>query len=98
MNSAPPTRCRTSPSALRRWICLFLICAGAIESPLCRGAENFPDWLFPVAPAASNATPQDSMHRLSNRHSRLRYTQTELNDPFNAPDWFPESTMQCPMW
>ena len=84
---------------LYRWTCwVLLVFVCAVHSSLCGGSPpaDFPDWLFPLDPSASTPVTWDSTQLLSNEHSKLHYTQAQLKDLFNAPDWFPESHDQMP--
>jgi cytochrome c553 len=53
------------------------------------------DWLFPVIPATS-APSWDDSKSLSLNDSRVHYTQRQVNDAFNAPDWFPDTHTAMP--
>src|SRR4051794_26724135 len=74
-----------------RWTsCVFLVCMCAVPCGV-GSPQDFPDWLFPLDPPVSTPVTWDSTQLLSNEHSKLHYTQAQLKDLFNAPDWFPES-------
>jgi cytochrome c553 len=54
------------------------------------------DWLFPVDSSAQAAPSWDKVQPLSLDHSRVHLTQAQLNDLFNAPDWFPDTHSAMP--
>lgn len=51
-------------------------------------------WLFPIDSAAPIASDSSQVFSLST--SSIRYTRAQLNDPFNAPDWFPQAHISMP--
>ena len=51
------------------------------------GAADNPDWAYPVNPPP----PQlDNVTLKSLPGSTKQYTQAQIDDPFNPPDWYPE--------
>jgi cytochrome c553 len=67
---------------MRTWTCLPLL--GLLPS-LALAADN-PDWAYPVAPPP---TQPDKVILKSVPGSTRQYTQAQIDDPFNPPDWFP---------
>ncbi len=56
-----------------------------------------PAWVFPLSPPApDSAAPYDDAKALHVPHSRVSYTQAQLNDLFAAPDWHPRSHSTVP--
>lgn len=56
-----------------------------------------PAWLFPLNPPSSSV--RQTYDRIKPLHvpgSRVTYTETEFNDLFAAPDWFPASHSAMP--
>jgi cytochrome c553 len=74
---------------MRKWICLPLI---ALLPSLALAAEN-PDWAYPVAPPPSQP---DNVILKSVPGSAKQYTQAQIDDPFNPPDWFPSEHPPMP--
>jgi len=60
---------------------------------------EYPDWLFPVSEEALRLQKKppkeppkfDDVELLTIPDSNQKYTLARINDPFNAPDWHPES-------
>ena len=56
-----------------------------------------PAWVFPLNPPSSSAMQTyDHVKALHVPGSRVTYTETDLNDLFAAPDWFPASHSAMP--
>jgi cytochrome c553 len=55
-------------------------------------AADRPDWAFPVTPPGQ---PRDTVKLHSLQGSTKQYTEAQINDGFNTPDWFPD--MHPPM-
>jgi cytochrome c553 len=76
-----------------RWISYLCLASASV---LCAttswsgGISEYPDWLFPIGSPANVPTSWDSSHVLSVQRSHVHYTQAQVNDLFDAPDWFPE--------
>jgi hypothetical protein len=61
------------------------------------GQSDVPDWVFPLnAAAASNPPPYDNVRPLHVPNSKVAFTEAELNDLFNVPDWHPTSHSAMP--
>jgi cytochrome c553 len=59
--------------------------------------SNVPAWVFPLNAAATpSPPPYDDTKLLHLRNSRVAFTEAELNDLFNAPDWHPTSHSAMP--
>jgi cytochrome c553 len=61
-------------------IAFFLSCA------LAAAADDL-SWAYPVAPRAE---PPDYLSLKQVPDSTMAYTQAQIDDPFNPPDWFPD--------
>lgn len=54
-----------------------------------------PSWAYPQAPAGTQRPPDDgTVHRLPG--SSVGFTATQINDPFNPPDWYPDEHPPMP--
>jgi cytochrome c553 len=51
------------------------------------------DWAYPVTPKPE---PLDSVHQKQVPGSARKYTQAQIDDPFNPPDWFPDEHPPMP--
>src|SRR5947208_829253 len=51
------------------------------------------DWAYPVTPKPE---PLDSVRQLQIPGSTKKYTQAQVDDPFNPPDWFPDEHPPMP--
>ena len=51
------------------------------------------DWAYPVTPKAD---PADSTRLKQVPGSAKQYTQAQIDDPFNPPDWFPDAHPPMP--
>src|SRR6266700_2833658 len=61
------------------------------------GPSDVPAWAFPLnPPAPSNPAPFDKVLSLHVSNSKASFTEAELNDLFNAPDWHPTSHSEMP--
>jgi cytochrome c553 len=49
-------------------------------------AAALPEWAYPLDPAQ---TPTDAVRQLRLPGSERSYTFAQVDDPFNAPDWYP---------
>jgi cytochrome c553 len=56
-------------------------------------AADYPDWAYPVTPPPQ---PLDSVILKTVPGSSKQYTQAQIDDPFNPPDWFPEQHPPMP--
>jgi cytochrome c553 len=56
-------------------------------------AADFPDWAYPVTPPPGQL---DNTVPLSVPGSSKHYTQAQVDDPFNPPDWFPDEHPAMP--
>jgi cytochrome c553 len=55
-------------------------------------AEN-PEWAYPVTPKPE---PLDNVVMKTAKGSIKQYTQAQIDDPFNPPDWFPDDHPPMP--
>jgi cytochrome c553 len=56
-------------------------------------ADQSADWAYPVTPPPK---PQDNTTQKSVPGSAAQYTQAQIDDPFNPPDWFPSEHPPMP--
>jgi cytochrome c553 len=56
-------------------------------------AQSNMDWAYPVTPKPE---PLDSVHPKQAPGSAKKYTQAQIDDPFNPPDWFPDEHPAMP--
>ena len=56
-------------------------------------AQDKMDWAYPVTPPPK---PLDSKALKSVPGSSKQYTQAQIDDPFNPPDWFPDKHPPMP--
>jgi cytochrome c553 len=64
----------------------------AVLSGIALAATN-PDWAYPPTPPPS---PLDNVEMKSVPFSKAHYTQAQIDDPFNPPDWFPDEHPPMP--
>jgi cytochrome c553 len=57
-------------------------------------AAEFPDWAYPVAPP--NLPRLDPNKMITVPGSDKQYTEVQVNDAFNPPDWFPNDHAPMP--
>jgi cytochrome c553 len=68
-------------------LALMFVYSGAVLA-----ADN-PDWAYPVTPPPP---PLDSVTLKSLPGSTKQYTQAQIDDPFNPPDWYPNDHPPMP--
>src|ERR1700757_4591016 len=56
-------------------------------------AQNLPEWAYPVNPPGN---PRDATKPLHLPGSNKAYTQAQIDDGFNPPDWYPEDHPSMP--
>ena len=59
----------------------------AVLPVLALAADN-PDWAYPVTPR--DRPPPDAVILKMLPGSSKQYTQAQIDDPFNPPDWYPD--------
>jgi cytochrome c553 len=64
----------------------------ALLAGVASAADN-PDWAYPVTPPPGQL---DNVTQLSVPGSSQQYTQAQIDDPFNPPDWFPSEHPAMP--
>jgi cytochrome c553 len=77
---------------MRNWLCasmLLLLPAVAIA------ADAPPDWAYPAAPANFQPPPDNGQPKHVAGSTRS-YTEKDINDFLNPPDWFPEEHPPMP--
>jgi cytochrome c553 len=73
---------------MRRFIGIAVLASLAVLAcPLLVGAAEELDWAYPVAPRPE---PLDNLALKQVPGSTRAYTQAQIDDPFNPPDWFPD--------
>jgi cytochrome c553 len=73
---------------MRRFIGIAaLASASVLASALLVGAAEELDWAYPVTPRPE---PLDNLALKQVPGSTRAYTQAQIDDPFNPPDWFPD--------
>jgi len=65
----------------------------AVLPVLALAADN-PDWAYPVTPR--DRPPPDAVVLKTLPGSSKQYTQAQIDDPFNPPDWYPEQHPPMP--
>ena len=73
-------------------ILISLSLAAALSAVAAYAADN-PEWAYPVTPPPGQL---DSTTLLSVPGSSKQYTQAQIDDPFNPPDWFPDDHPPMP--
>jgi cytochrome c553 len=77
---------------MKNWFCasmLLLLPAVAVA------ADAPPDWAYPVAPANFQPPPDNGQPKHVTGSTRS-YTEKQINDFLNPPDWFPEEHPPMP--
>jgi cytochrome c553 len=74
---------------MRRLLCVLTI---ALASFPAAGGEN-PDWAYPVGPPP---VAPDNVVLKQMPGSARQYTQAQINDGFNPPDWYPDEHPPMP--
>jgi cytochrome c553 len=72
--------------------CVISIIALAASSMIALAADEL-DWAYPVAPRPE---PLDNLILKQVPDSTRAYTQAQIDDPFNPPDWFPDEHPPMP--
>lgn len=71
----------------------FLAAAIFILLPIASFAADNPDWAYPVTPPPE---PKDNVVLKQVPGSSRQYTQAQIDDNFNPPDWFPDEHPPMP--
>jgi cytochrome c553 len=71
---------------------LVLSAAAALIAGVAIAADAM-DWAYPVTPPPE---PRDSVQLKRAPGSTRQYTQAQIDDPFNPPDWFPDEHPPMP--
>src|SRR4051794_5666390 len=71
---------------------LFAVLLLSLLSSISSAADN-PDWAYPVNPPPAQL---DSVTLKSLPGSTKQYTQAQIDDSLNPPDWFPEEHLPLP--
>src|SRR6185437_16183820 len=70
-----------------------LICAALLLWSGAALADDDLSWAYPATPKPE---PLDSVHQKQVPGSTKKYTQAQIDDPFNPPDWFPNEHPPMP--
>lgn len=73
-------------------VLISLSLTAALSAAAANAADN-PDWAYPVTPPPGQL---DNVAQLSVPGSTEQYTQAQIDDPFNPPDWFPNEHPPMP--
>src|SRR5215813_13331437 len=85
---------RTGERIMSRFIGLTALAALVLlAGPLPVGAADELDWAYPVTPRPE---PLDNLILKQVPGSTKAYTQAQIDDPFNPPDWFPDEHPPMP--
>src|SRR4051812_29823464 len=71
----------------------FVCCRLLALMTLPTSAQNLPEWAYPVNPPGK---PPDATKPLQLPGSSKTYTQAQIDDGFNPPDWYPEDHPAMP--
>lgn len=71
---------------------LISLTLAAVLSSVALAADN-PDWAYPVTPKPETL---DNVTLKTVPGSSKQYTQAQVDDPFNPPDWFPDDHPAMP--
>lgn len=74
---------------MRSFICALVFAL----LPLSAAAAEDLEWAYPVTPKAE---PPDNVVLRQMPGSARQYTQAQIDDPFNAPDWYPDEHPPMP--
>ena len=77
---------------MRSFIAVLLL----LTVPSLAGAASRPDWAFPTKPAEVVATPPDDGKPKQVAGSTKSFVQSQIDDPMNPPDWFPDEHAPMP--
>jgi cytochrome c553 len=72
----------------------FILMAALAWWPATALAADNPDWAYPVTPRDRPAPDAVALKSLPG--SSRQYTQAQIDDPFNPPDWYPEEHPPLP--
>jgi hypothetical protein len=70
---------------------MSLAVLGLLASPAM--AADLPEWAYPVNPTP---TPPDATKPIQLPGSTKQYTQAQIDDGFNPPDWYPQDHNAMP--
>jgi cytochrome c553 len=92
-----PARAQLLVGEIRRqWVFMAVVCI-LIGSSADAADSNVPAWVFPLnAIQTSTPPPFDNTRPLRLANSNAAFTEAELHDLFNAPDWRPTSHSAMP--
>jgi|ERR1043166_494159 cytochrome c553 len=65
-----------------------------VSAPVAATAAEFPDWAYPVMPPGLQRPDPNAVITVPG--SDKKYTNQQINDPFNPPDWFPQDHPPMP--
>ena len=81
-----------------RFILLAVVTGASILWPCVSWADSFPSWAFPGAnlQKQSGSAGGDAGKTFGVPGSSRRFTEDKLQDPYDAPDWFPDAHPPAP--
>src|SRR5438105_255576 len=77
---------------MKPWVCASIFVLLPISG---MAADAPPDWAYPVAPANLQLPPDNGQPKHV-QGSTLTFTQKDVEDGFNPPDWFPNEHAPLP--
>jgi cytochrome c553 len=78
---------------MTKWICVSVLAALLPAAAI--AADAPPDWAYPAAPQGFQPPPDNGQPKHV-AGSTKAYTEKEINDIFNPPDWFPGEHQAMP--
>jgi cytochrome c553 len=72
---------------------LGMLVLPAVQAHAQAPAQSLPEWAYPVAPPPK---PPDAVKPIQLPGSTKQYTQAQIDDRFNPPDWYPQEHPPLP--
>jgi cytochrome c553 len=72
---------------------LGMLVLPAVQAQAQAPAQSLPEWAYPVAPPPK---PPDAAKPIQLPGSTKQYTQAQIDDRFNPPDWYPQEHPPLP--
>jgi cytochrome c553 len=79
---------------MKKFVCLLVVGLASYLAPAAAAGAERPDWAFPVTDKVLPPSKDDGKPKTA-PGSTLSLTREQIDDLFNAPDWFPD--MHPPM-
>jgi len=70
-----------------------VVLSALVMWPAMAGAADNPDWAYPITPPPK-PLEQPRHAQMPGKHKQ--YTQAQIDDPFNPPDWYPDEHPPMP--